>query len=209
MGRFLCRHRWQVDIWRCYVNFCVTHLLGYVMATDRFPYDIPSDEAMVILLNEVRPQWGASTRNTRTGNYRFLPTTVHPGRTITTVDLLDQGISRLFLYRRLAVNIAVGDMITLTIEGDVTSRKIVKELNKLRGMQFSNIDVFENDRVLARVGESITYRMRARPSSPVWYGETIITANAVPEEYPLNSRITEDGILRLTENDAIRITEEM
>ncbi len=178
------------------------------MATDRFPYDVPSDQAFITMLSQARPGWRVNRFNTRFENFRHYPTETFPGRTFVDLTLLDFGVTTIFQYRRLDVGIALGAEIEVDVEGDVTSRKIVAELNKIEMMQFSNIDVFENDKVLAKVGKSIRYRMRARPGSPVWYGDVIITANAISDGVPATVRLTEDGTPRVTEDGIFRIVEE-
>lgn len=177
------------------------------MASDRFPYDKESQEALAILLQETRPSWKVSAKKVQFKNFTHLPKDTVPGRTFVDVTLLDQGITTQFCYRRLNIGNALGPRVVLQVDGDITSRKIVKELNRKRLMQFSNIDVFISDRVLAREGEGITYRMRARPGSPVWYGETILEVEAVTPALPLNIRLLEDGTPRLLEDGSFRLLE--
>jgi len=177
------------------------------MATDRFPYDVPSDQAFIIMLSQARPGWRVNRFNTRFENFRHLPTETFPGRTFVDLTLFDFGVTTIFQYRRLDVGIALGAEIEVEVEGDVTSRKIVAELNKIEMMQFSNIDVFENDKVLAKAGNSIRYRMRARSSSPVWYGETILVVKSVAPPIPTNVRLLEDGTPRLLEDGSYRLLE--
>jgi hypothetical protein len=177
------------------------------MTTDRFPYDVPSDQAFITMLSQARPGWRVNRFNTRFENFRHHPTETFPGRTFVDLTLLDFGVTTIFQYRRLDIGIALGAEIKVDVEGDVTSRKIVAELNKIELMQFSNIDVFENDKVLAKAGKSIRYRMRARPSSPVWYGETILEVTAIAPPAPANARLLEDGTPRLLEDGSYRLLE--
>ena len=177
------------------------------MAADRFPYDKESSEALAILLQETRPNWKVSAKKVQFKDFIHLPKDGVPGRTFVDVVLLDQGITTQFCYRRLDIGVALGPRVILQVEGDITSRKIVDELNRVRAMQFSNVDVFVSDRILAREGEGVVYRMRARPSSPVWYGETILEVEAVKPTLPANVRLLEDGTPRLLEDGSYRLLE--
>lgn len=186
----------------------LTSQLEYCMATDKFPYDLESSKALALLIQAAQPSWGVTQHNVKFEDFQLIPTSSKPGRTFVDVVLLDQGRSVKFMYRRLDIAIALGDRIEVEVEGDVTPRKIVEQLNKIRGMQFSSEDVFVNDRVLAPAGKGITYRMRARLASPVWYGETILVVKEEEaSEIPANIRLLEDGSPRLMEDGSYRLLE--
>lgn len=177
------------------------------MPSNRFPYDKLSDEALVMLLQEVRPNWGVTTKNVKFENFIYSPTDVKRGRTFVSVVFTDLGITAPFCYRRLDLGRALGDEITLTVDGDITSTKIVEEINRLRQFVLSNQDVYMNDRVLAREGEGVTYRMRARAVSPVWYGEVVVKVASKEATMPSGIRLLEDGTPRLMEDGSYRLLE--
>lgn len=177
------------------------------MPSNRFPYDKVSDEALVMLLQEVRPNWGVTTKNVRFENFIYSPTDVKRGRTFVNVVFTDLGITTPFCYRRLDIGKALGERITLTVDGDITSAKIVEEINRLRQFVFSNQDVYMNDRVLAREGDGVVYRVRARSDSPVWYGETIVEVASTAPTIPAGVRLLEDGTPRLNEDGSYRLLE--
>lgn len=177
------------------------------MSSNRFPYDKLSTEALAILLQEVRPTWGVTTKNVMFENFTYSPTDEKRGRTFVDVVFTDRGITAPFCYRRLDIGRAVGERITIKVEGDITSAKIVREINRMRDMVFSNQDVYMNDRVLAKEGKGVTYRMRARANSPVWYGETIVEVESEAPSVPQGVRLLEDGSPRLLEDGSFRLLE--
>lgn len=178
------------------------------MPSNTFPYDLNSFDALARLLQTVKPSWNVSSQSIKLDNFQFLPTDAKPGRTFVDVTMLDQGVTSIFCYRRLDIGRALGPRIELTVEGEITPRTIVEEINRVRGMFFSNHDILVSDRVLARRDGVVTYRMRARATSPVWYGETVVVVRSLQPEVPLNVRLMEDGTPRLLENGDYRLLEE-
>lgn len=175
------------------------------MATDRFPYDLPSREALVTLIQHHRPNWDVQSNTVDFDPPFYSPTMETPGRTFIEVYLLDKGVKAWFGYRRLDIGIALGERISITVDGEITSNKIVQEINRTRNMQFGPDDVFMTDRVLGEAGSALLYRMRAKKGSHVWYGSTIIEiAPEIVDEY---ARLTELGELRLTEDGETRVLE--
>lgn len=178
------------------------------MITDRFPYDKESGSALAHLIKQRRPEWNVNLKQIAFSDFVHMPTDEFPGRSFVDVTLLDKGETHQFYYHRLDIGIALGERVELVVEGEITSRKIVNELNREFEMRFSNTDVFVNDRVLAGVQESVTYRMRARSTSPVWYGETIVEVKSSMSDMPLNVRLLEDGTPRLLEDGSYRLLED-
>jgi hypothetical protein len=175
------------------------------MATDRFPYDLPSREALVTLIQQSRPAWGIESHTVDFDPPYYSPTVETPGRTFIEVYMLDKGIKTWFRYRRLDISKAIGERIIISIEGDITSRKIVEKINSRRAMVFGVDDVYMTDRVLGSADTALLYRMRAKANSAVWYGSTII--EVVPANQVANARLAEDGSTRITEDGETRTLE--
>lgn len=166
--------------------------------TDRFPYDLPSREALIRLIQETYPSLNVKMHNSTVELPYFSPTINTPGRTFVEVHLNNKEQPLVFVYRRLDLDTALNSP-SVIVEGAITPRAIAERLNESRGMSFGPDDVSFSEVELGEEGEQITYRMKALPQSLVWYGETTVTANSATSGE--NTRVTESG-------DDIRVTED-
>jgi hypothetical protein len=175
------------------------------MATDRFPYDLPSRQALVRLIQEIRPRFGLTEATARFEKPFLAPTPTSPGRTFIEVENTDINCKKPFVYRRLDFGIALKEPVEISLSGAVTPKAIVEEINRVRGMYIGPEDTSMAIVQLAPVGMSFTYRLKARPDSLVWYGEADvnITSLSIPDD----ARLMENGDPRLLEDGSYRLME--
>lgn len=175
------------------------------MPTDRFPYDLPSREALIRLINETYPDYELGDDTTEFNAPFFAPTSSIPGRTYIEAEATLLNRKHWFVYRRLDLGVTFPHVLTISVAGVITPRKIVEEVNRVYNMRFDPTDVRMDDFPLAPSGYSVTYRLRALPGSYVWFGSALIDVNAI--DVPLNVRVSEEGVYRLSEEGTIRLME--
>lgn len=176
------------------------------MAGDRFPYDMQGHQALVTLINQTFPHYGLVPSKVEFSEPFHSPTTTEPGRTYIEAENTLYDHFMWFRYRRLDLAIALADIVTIYIDGVITPKRIAEELNRTHSMRFTDRDVLFYDFPLAPAGNTVMYRLRALPSSYVWYGETLIECRPIPSG-TVGQRLMEDGTVRLTESGEPRFIE--
>lgn len=172
------------------------------MATDRFPYDMPSFDALVKLVQDTKPTWRVETGFVGFGDIFHSPTPDVPGRTYIEMENKLVQKKHWFIYRRLDLAIVLGATPTITIMGTATPRAIAEEINRSRGMYLTGDDVDFSKEVLGGKLSTFTYTLKAKPGSFVYYGQTTVTVNiATVSPY---ARYLEDGSVRLDESGEVR-----
>lgn len=173
------------------------------MSDDNFPYNMPGREALVRLINDTYPGMNMGVSTTEFDPPFFSPTEDTPGRTFIEAHELHKHFW--FVYRRLDLAIALPDNPVIFIDGTITPKSIVEEINRTMGMHFDESDVVMVDIPLVPLGESTTYRMKAKTGSYVWYGEILIEAHS--GDITPFTRLMEDGEIRLLEDGNPRLLE--
>jgi hypothetical protein len=172
------------------------------MATDRFPYDMPSFDALVKLVQDTKPTWRVETGFVGFGDIFHSPTPDVPGRTYIEMENKLTQKKSWFKYRRLDLAIVLGSTPTITVLEAATPRVIAEEINRSRGMLLTDADVDFSDEVLGGKLSTFTYTLKAKPGSFVYYGQTTVTVNiATVSPY---ARYLEDGSVRLDESGEVR-----
>lgn len=146
--------------------------------SDRFPYNTAPRAALLQLIDEEFPELGVKDTSVAFRNITYSPTINTPGRTFITMDLLDVEKSHDYVYRRLNLDESLNGPIDLTIQGNVTPRKIAETLNTQRGFHFESSDVSFSDAVVVEAGNEGNYRMRAKANSFVWFGSVMVHVTA-------------------------------
>lgn len=175
------------------------------MASDRFPYDLPSREAMVRLIQETFPKFGLEKRYAKLGRPFFQPTADIPGRTFIEVENTIKNVKANYVYRRLDLGVTFPNGLEIAVTGPITPRSVAQEINRAYEMQFGPEDVPYFDFMLVPIGISVVYRMRALSDSLVWFGDVLVTVH--PADIPSNARLLEDGRVRYLEDGEVRIME--
>lgn len=177
----------------------------------RFPYDLPSERALVELIRRDRPQDDVREGFVRFGDFYYSPTATEPGRTYVEMNNLRTGKKRWFVYRRLSIDqvlreYAVDDQyyVTLEIDGAITSAKILAELNRTFRLPLDHTDVDTDDQIIT-TNDATVFTLTMRPDSYAYYGQAVIYVNTTPDK--LYARLLEDGSIRLLENGVPRLME--
>lgn len=168
------------------------------MASDRFPYDRPSFQALVELARREKPNDQIEEGFVLFGDMFFGPTEGTPGRTFIEMFNQKTQLKRWFVFRRLDFNRVLGPNPTITLIGKITPANIAKEINRSREMYLDYTDVDFGSEVLADGSEPFTYVLKALPGSYVYYGQATITVNAIPVQDGV--RLLEDGTERTLED---------
>lgn len=176
------------------------------MADDRFPYNMPSRSALIQLVNDSYPSYGLNEQNTEFGIPYFSPTVDVPGRTYIEAENTLTNTKMWFVFRRLDIARSLQGLTTIYIQGTITPRKIVEEINRAHEMNFSAVDVNMSDLQLVPNGQDAIYRLKANPGSYVWYGQVLI--HAIAFNGLMGVRLMEDNTPRLMEDDTHRLMEE-
>lgn len=175
------------------------------MATDVFPYNLPSRQALIRLIQETHPRFNLKEKYAAFTDPYAAPTESIPGRTFVEVEQIDLNLKRWYVYRRLDLNVSFKGGITIKLETPVTSRKIVEEINRTRGMNITAEDVELDDVELGQPGYPVNFVLVAKPTSFVWYGSVPVYVESL--DRPANIRILEDGSSRLVESGSYRMLE--
>lgn len=177
------------------------------MSSDRFPYDMPPRAALIRLIEETYPNHQLVSDYLNIGEPFFAPTATTPGRTFIEVEDTDYNVKRWYVYRRLDLAIALGEQPHIQLTTAISPQAIVDEINRSRGMTLTADDVPYHSRPLVPVGESVIYRLRALPTSLVWYGEVLVDVTYVGPP-PTPQRQLESGELRTLEDGTVRTLEQ-
>lgn len=178
------------------------------MISDRFPYDLPSFEALVRLVQETKPQWNVRAGFVKFGDLYASPTPELPGRTFIEMEDLYNQTKYWFVYRRL--NFALVSSLPkakITIHGKATPKSIAEEINRSRKMFLGPQDVDFSNEDVAHGRTTFTYTLKALPLSYVYYGQTDLTIEVIANTTVENARLLEDGSYRLLEDGTIRVLE--
>lgn len=175
--------------------------------SDRFPYNVESSKAMLWLLQEKAPALGLNKHNVRFNRPIFRPTGEEPGLTYIEVHHLDTGREYDFAYTRLDLGIALGELIEVTLESPVSTAEVIEAINEKYEMQLGQEDVYPYGHGPIYVGDNPwTFKLKANPSSLVWYGEVWVRVNK-SSAIPSNARLMEDGQPRLMEDGSFQLLE--
>lgn len=167
--------------------------------SDRFPYNLPSREALVELVRRSENRPDLRDNFVTFEDLFFSPTLVEPGRTyIEMVDLITSH-KDWFEFRRLdlADNRCLGPTINIIVQGNATPANIALEINRSRKMSFGESDVSFSDEVIAYTGDSFDYDFTALSGSYAYYGTTKVKVTVVPTSQW--TRYTESDLIRYTE----------
>lgn len=174
-----------------------------MITTDRFPYDMPSRDALV---KQVNIDLGRDYKPNQVSfeDMFFAPLPAIPGRTFIEMTNRLTGLKEFFVYRRLdlANTKALGKNTRIRIVGLPTPAAIANEINRSRQMTFGPDDISFSTVVINEKGPTFTYRLKAMTGSYAYYGETDIIVDVL-EGSPF-ARFLEDGEYRLTEAGVIR-----
>ena len=139
------------------------------LSADRFPYDRPSLQALITLVQASKPHWRVYESNVEFRELMHVPMVGNPGRTFIEVYNRDLGVKKPFFYRRLSLATAmeVGD----TGHVDLLRPSDVSEITK------TELIGVLNDR----------YRLYLEPTDVEFSDQTIRPDEAATETlYPLN-----------------------
>lgn len=172
--------------------------------SDRFPYNLPSREALVELIRRSERRPNLKDDYVTFEDLYFTPTTAEPG--YTTIEMIDKiaDFKSWFEFRRLDLSNprCLGPVVNIKIQGDPTPEAIAKEINRSRNMKFDPSDLSFSDEQIPVFGDTFTYVLRALSGSYVYYGETIVNVEILP--ISRWTRYLEDGCIRYTEDDITR-----
>ncbi|MNX53125.1 hypothetical protein D3C86_838160 [compost metagenome] len=174
----------------------------------RFPFDLVGRSALIELIRRDRPSDHLSDEYVLFEDLYFTPSEEEPGRTYIEMTNLKTGKKRPFLYRRLDINVVLREYtpvdepyVRLELDGDITTAKIVDEINRKFNMHLNYDDVEVSYQPLTKRLNTV-YTLIIRPGSFAYYGYVPIYVNTTPEE--LGLRLLEDGTVRLLENGTPR-----
>ena len=167
--------------------------------SDRFPYNLPSREALVELVRRSKNRPTLKDENITFEDLFFSPTQVEPGRSF--IEMIDRDTSHKdwFEFRRLDLSSpkCLGPVVSIKVQGEPTPANIAAEVNRSRLMQFGPSDVSFSDELLPVTGTTFEYIMTALAGSYVFYGKTKILVELLPVSQW--TRYVESGGIRYTE----------
>lgn len=179
-----------------------------ITTSDRFPYDMPSREALVTQVN-IDLKRNYKPNQVTFEDMFFAPLPAIPGRTF--IEMIDRtnGVKSYFVYRRLdlAHPKALGTNTRIKVFGLPTPASIATEINRSRKMTFGPDDVSFSTTVINTTDDVFVYRLKAMTGSYAYFGETDIIVEVV-EANPW-SRYLEDGDFRLMESGQVRELEHL
>lgn len=182
------------------------------MSTLRFPYDLPSEAALVELVRRDRPLDDVRPGFVTFGDMFFSPTPTEPGRTYVEMDNQRTGKKSWFIYRRLDIDQVLREYLPLDQyyvgidlgDKEITAYNIVEEINRLYRLHLDHNDTDTSRSVLTRRTEHI-YTLTMHPECYAYYGQVVVYVNTTPPA--LEARLNEEGAIRLTEHGITRIAE--
>lgn len=170
--------------------------------SDRFPYNLPSREALCVEIRKLSKYSLVEDRLVTFEDIFFSPTTTYPGRTFIEMVDLKANIKSWFVYRRLDLNVALGNEVKVTVVGKLTPKAIVEEINRSRGMTFREDDLDMSEDVLVTPTDEFTYSLKALSGSYAYYGKVNVVVRVT--NVPSNNRFEENGTPRLLEDGEYR-----
>lgn len=172
--------------------------------SDRFPYNLPSREALVELIRRSTKRPELKDDLVTFEDLYFTPTLLEPG--YTSIEMIDRQTSHKdwFEFRRLDLKDprCLGPVVNIKIQGDPTPEAIALEINRARNMKFDASDLSFSDEQLPVFGTTFEYELVAMSGSYVYYGSTLVQVEILPTT--LWTRYLEDGSIRYTEDDITR-----
>lgn len=174
--------------------------------SDRFPYNLPSREALVRLAAETTGQDYESAFVSFDDMF-FAPLQTVPGRTFIEMSDRKTGFKFWYMYRRLDLAIILGEGSLLRVVGVATPASIAREINRSRGMMFGPDDLSFSNVPIERHGYNVfRYRIPAMTGSYAYYGEVEIIIEVI-DDGP-STRLLEDKMPRQLEDGEIRFLED-
>lgn len=172
--------------------------------SDRFPYNMPSREALVELVRRSENRPNLNDDFITFEDLFFSPTTAEPGRTYIEMIDIQTSHKDWFEFRRLdlADRRCLGSSISIKLIGDPTPANIAKEINRSRNMTFGESDVSFSEELLPITGNIFEYDFTALTGSYAYYGTAKVRVEIVPVS--IWTRYTEAGYTRLTEDGTRR-----
>lgn len=173
--------------------------------SDRFPYDLPSREALVKLAAE-------TTKEDITSNFVsfddmfFSPLQTIPGRTFIEMTNRKTGHKFWYMFRRLDLALVFGKTAIFKVVGPATPASIAAEINRSRNMVLGPDDLSFSQVTIPQRTNPFVYRLRAMTGSYAYYGEVDVLIEILDGGF--GARLLEDGDLRLMEDGQIRQLQE-
>jgi hypothetical protein len=174
----------------------------------RFPFDLPSRQALVELIRRDRPSEELLDDYVLFEDMYFSPSEEEPGRTYIEMTNLRTGKKRPFLFRRLDIAQILREytaedepFVRIELDGTITSAKVVAEINRKFNMHLNHDDVEVSYQPMTKHNATV-YTLIMLGTSFAYYGWVPIYVNTTPEE--LGLRLLEDGTVRLLENGITR-----
>lgn len=178
------------------------------MSEIRFPYDLSSRKALVELIRRHHPDEDIQDDFLVFEDMFFSPTEQEPGHTSIEMTNLRTGKKRWFAYRRLDIEEVLRKytppdqtFVRIDITGEITSEKILAEINRVFVMHLDHEDVAVSNTPLTNKN-NVVYTLQILTGSYAYYGYVPIYVNTTPDQ--LGLRLLEDGIVRLLEDGTPR-----
>lgn len=172
--------------------------------SDRFPYNLPSREALVELIRRSENKPNLKDDQVTFEDLFYSPTIAEPGRSF--IEMIDRstGYKSWYEFRRLELSNprCLGPIVNIKIQGEPTPASIAAEVNRSRRMNFGPSDVSFSEEIIPVMGNTFEYEMVALSGSYVFFGSTRIFVEVIPTSQW--SRYLENGMVRYTENGTTR-----
>lgn len=169
--------------------------------SENVPYDLPSREALISLIDNTFPSLDIPNRSVSFDEPYFSPTIANPGRTFIETYLFEPKIKTWFSYSRVHFKDVYPENVQVTVPPDqpTTSRMVVEALNAKFGSTLDLSDVYYDDTELAPANTGFLYRLTALEGSFVFHGSIIINVMS-PND---NNRYGEDGTVLYMEDGTV------
>ncbi|AEH03585.1 virion structural protein [Pseudomonas phage PhiPA3] len=170
--------------------------------SDRFPYNLPSREALVRLIRETSKHTGIQSDYVSFEDLFYSPTAQVPGRTYIEMEDHIGAVKDWFVFRRLDMATVLGNNTILQLTEAPTPAAVATEINRSRNMQFGPDDLSFSTDVIPHSENEFIYTVRAMTGSYAYYGSVDVTIRLVGGS-PY-ARVLEDGTFRYTEDGNLR-----
>lgn len=172
--------------------------------SDRFPYNMPSRQALVELVRRSQNRPDLKDEYITFEDLFFSPTEVEPGRSY--IEMIDKITSHKdwFEFRRLELSDrrCLGPLVSIKVMGDPTPASIALEINRARRMTFGPSDVSFSEEVIPVIGTTFEYEFTALTGSYAYIGKTLVQVEVIPVSQW--TRYLEAGTIRYTEEGVTR-----
>lgn len=169
--------------------------------SDRFPYDMPSRDALIRLASETEDKT-FDPRLVTFEDFFFSPTPLEPGRTFIEMIDLEADHKFWYVYRRLNINRPVAEGSIIRLDKIPTPGNIAREINRSRNMKLDASDISFSDTPISYTTSPFEYTLKAMTGSYAYYGETKIIIELT--KLVGNFRYLENGGLRFLEDGTPR-----